>query len=197
MWWVLISANTYVSTIWSKYRILSLPCKSHYVQSSQSRPIIVLRKYFSDFCNYKFSLPWNLYMWNNIICQFHSSSSHNFCYGEEWYQSSACPASGSYSLGGNVPLPWLSQDQVPGDQGRYTYTLEPAEIIQTVNLKFTNPIYSASPIPSHENQDKAFCPFFPLPCFSCEQQFLPSQRKEACLCVLPYLIKTNPRCILI
>ena len=231
MCWVLISANTYVLTIWSKYRTLSLPHKSHYAWSSQSRSIIVLRKYFSDFCNYNFSLPCNLYTWNNIICQFHSSSSRNFCYGEEWYLSAACRASGSYSPGrrvplpwfisgsgtrwpgamslcpdylrvryqvtsGSVPLPWLSQGQVPGDQGHYTYTLEPAEIIQTVNLKLPNPTYSASPISSHENQNKGFCPCFPLPCFSYEQQFLPSRRKEACLCVLPYLIKTNPRCIL-
>ena len=107
MCWVLISANTYVLAIWSKYRTLSLPRKSHYVRSSQSRSIIVLRKYFSDFCNYNFSLPCNLYTWNNIIFQFHSSSSHNFCYGEEWYLSSACPASGSYSPGGSVLLPWF------------------------------------------------------------------------------------------
>ena len=116
MCWVLISANTYVLTIWSKYRTLSLPHKSHYAWSSQSRSIIVLRKYFSDFCNYNFSLPCNLYTWNNIICQFHSSSSRNFCYGEEWYLSAACPASGSYSPGRRVPLPWLSQGQVPVDQ---------------------------------------------------------------------------------
>ena len=107
MCWVLISANTYVLTIWSKYRTLSLPHKSHYAWSSQSRSIIVLRKYFSDFCNYNFSLPCNLYTWNNIICQFHSSSSRNFCYGEEWYLSAACPASGSYSPGRRVPLPWF------------------------------------------------------------------------------------------
>lgn len=181
MWWVLISANTYVSTIWSKYRILSLPLKSHYVWSSQSRSIIVLRKYFSDFCNYNFSFPWNLYTWNNIMCQFHSSSSHNFCYGEEWHQSSACPASGSYSPGSNVPLPWLSQGQVPGTRGGIPVPWSLLKLFKQLNLKLTNPTYSASPIPSHENQDKGFCPYFPLSCFSCEQQFLPSWQSVLCV----------------
>lgn len=80
---------------------------------------------------------------------------------------------------GSIPMPWSL-----------------LKLFKQLNLKLTNPTYSASPIPSHENQDKGFCPCFPLSCFSCEQQLLPSWQSVLCLCVLPYLMKTNPRCIL-
>lgn len=178
MWWVLISADTYVSIIWSKYRILSLSHMSHYVRYSQSRPIIVLRKYFSDFCNYNFSFLKFTYV-NNIICQFHSSSSHNFCYGKEWYQSSACPASGSYSLGGNVLCPDYLRIRYQVTRGSIPIPLEP-ELFKQLILNLLILSILPHPFLPMKTRIKAFARSFPCLVSTVSNNFFPSRRKEAC-----------------